>query len=50
MVQDPLAELLLSGDVTEGDTIPVRAGADGLILGERIGTSGQQPPEDRVVH
>ncbi|HGG04754.1 MAG TPA: ATP-dependent chaperone ClpB [Aliiroseovarius sp.] len=35
-LQDPLAELLLSGDVMDGDTIPVSAGPDGLIIGEPV--------------
>ncbi|MGR3615190.1 MAG: ATP-dependent chaperone ClpB, partial [Paracoccaceae bacterium] len=38
-LQNPLAELLLSGDVKDGDTLPVSAGADGLIIGDRLGTS-----------
>ncbi len=33
-LQDPLAELLLSGEVLDGDAIDVTAGADGLILGD----------------
>jgi ATP-dependent Clp protease ATP-binding subunit ClpB len=31
-IQDPLAMLLLSGEVREGDTVAVEAGADGLTL------------------
>ena len=31
-IQDPLAMLLLSGEVREGDTVVVEAGADGLTL------------------
>jgi len=31
-IQDPLAMMLLSGEVHEGDTIVVEAGADGLTL------------------
>ncbi|WP_316013600.1 ATP-dependent chaperone ClpB [Roseobacter sp. HKCCA0434] len=34
-LQDPLAELLLSGEVRDGDTIPVTADSDGLVLGDR---------------
>ncbi len=49
-VQDPLAEMLLAGDVMDGATVPVTAGAEGLIIGDRVGTSGRQPPEDAVVH
>jgi len=49
-VQDPLAEMLLSGDVLDGSTVPVSAGADGLIIGDRVGSTNRQPPEDAVVH
>ncbi|MDO5757988.1 MAG: ATP-dependent chaperone ClpB [Rhodobacterales bacterium] len=49
-VQDPLAEMLLAGDVTDGSTIPVTIGPDGLIIGERVGSTTRQPPEDAVVH
>jgi ATP-dependent Clp protease ATP-binding subunit ClpB len=31
-IQDPLAMLLLSGEVRDGDTVAVEAGADGLTL------------------
>jgi ATP-dependent Clp protease ATP-binding subunit ClpB len=46
-VQDPLAELLLSGDVKDGDTVEVTAGPDGLIVGDRVTpppAPGGEPP------
>ncbi|WP_371171428.1 ATP-dependent chaperone ClpB [Aliiroseovarius sp. 2305UL8-7] len=49
-LQDRLAEMLLAGDVMDGDTISVTAGAEGLIIGDRLSTSNQQPPSDAVVH
>jgi len=49
-LQDPLAEMLLSGDLMDGATVPVSAGSDGLIIGDRVGSSNRQPPEDAVVH
>ncbi len=49
-LQDQLAEMLLAGDVLDGDTITVNAGAEGLIIGDRVGTSHREPPEDAVVH
>ncbi|WP_417269406.1 ATP-dependent chaperone ClpB [Celeribacter sp.] len=49
-LQDPLAESLLSGEVSDGDTIAVTAGADGLIIGERKGASNRPKPDDAVVH
>ena len=49
-LQDPLAELLLAGDVKDGDTITVTAGAEGLIIGDRVGGSNRPKPDDAVVH
>jgi ATP-dependent Clp protease ATP-binding subunit ClpB len=49
-VQDPLAELILAGDVKDGDEIAIDAGADGLIIGDRVGSTRRQPPQDAVVH
>ncbi|WP_412509295.1 ATP-dependent chaperone ClpB [Roseovarius sp. SYSU LYC5161] len=49
-LQDPLAEALLSGDILDGSTVPVTAGASGLIIGDRVGSTNREPPEDAVVH
>ncbi len=49
-LQDQLAEMLLAGDVTDNDTVHVSAGADGLIVGDRISRSNRQPPQDAVLH
>ncbi|SDF39692.1 ATP-dependent Clp protease ATP-binding subunit ClpB [Celeribacter baekdonensis] len=49
-LQDPLAELLLSGDVVDGDTLPVSAGSGGLLIGEKTGASHQPKPDDAVIH
>ncbi len=49
-LQDPLAEMLLSGQILDGSTVQVSAGAEGLIIDDRDGTGRQQPPEDAVVH
>ncbi|MHC0054161.1 ATP-dependent chaperone ClpB [Actibacterium sp. D379-3] len=49
-LQDRLAELILAGDVKDGDTIHVSAGADGLIIGDRVGTSHRAAPGNAVVH
>ncbi len=38
-VQDPLAEMLLAGEVTDGATIPITAGSDGLLIGARVSAS-----------
>jgi len=49
-LQDPLAEMLLAGDIGDGQTIPVSAGSEGLIVGDRVGNSKRGRPEDAVVH
>ena len=49
-LQDQLAEMLLAGEVADGDTIHVTAGADGLIVGDRVASSNRRPPQDAVVH
>ncbi len=49
-LQDPLAEMLLAGDVNDGDLVPVSAGPDGLIIGDRVAASNRPRPDDAVVH
>ena len=49
-LQNPLAEALLAGEIKDGETVPVSAGADGLIIGDRLGTSDRPRPDDAVVH
>ena len=49
-IQDPLAEALLGGEVKDGDTVPISAGADGLIIGDRLGTSDRGKPDQATVH
>lgn len=49
-LQDQLAEMILSGDVTDGAQISVSAGADGLIVGDRVAPSNRPKPDDAVVH
>ena len=38
-LQNPLAEMLLSGEVLDGETVPVSAGPEGLIVGSRVGSN-----------
>ncbi len=49
-LQNPLAEMLLAGDVMDGDAIPVTAGSEGLIIGDRVGGTNRPRPDDAVVH
>jgi len=49
-LQDQLAEMLLSGDVLDGESVAVSAGSDGLIVGDRLSESNRPKPDDAVVH
>ena len=49
-LQNPLAEMLLSGDLRDGDTIVVSAGPDGLVIGDRIAAANRPKPDDATVH
>lgn len=49
-LQDPLAEMILAGDVREGQTVTVSAGVDGLIIGDRIGATHRARPDNASVH
>ena len=49
-LQDPLAEMLLAGDILDGDTVKVHAGSDGLIIGDRVAATNRPKPDDAVVH
>ena len=43
-LQNHLAEMLLSGDIGDGAVIEVSAGADGLIIGNRVSPSNRPKP------
>ncbi|RUS58884.1 ATP-dependent chaperone ClpB [Pseudorhodobacter sp. E13] len=49
-LQDPLAEMILAGDVMDGSTIAVSASADGLLIGDRVSASQRPKPHVAVVH
>jgi ATP-dependent Clp protease ATP-binding subunit ClpB len=49
-LQNPLAEALLAGDIKDGEIVPVSAGAEGLVIGDRVGSSDRPLPDDAVVH
>ena len=49
-LQNELAEMLLAGDIGDGQVIEVSAGADGLLIGDRVAKSNRKPPTDAVVH
>ena len=37
-IQNPIAEMLLSGDIDDNDSVQITVGPDGLIVGDRVGT------------
>ncbi|MFE3836794.1 ATP-dependent chaperone ClpB [Pseudogemmobacter sonorensis] len=49
-LQDPLAEMLLAGDVLDGMTLSVSAGPDGLIVGDRVIASRRERPAQVPLH
>ncbi|MEX0368328.1 MAG: AAA family ATPase, partial [Ruegeria sp.] len=49
-LQNPLAEMLLAGDIKDGEKVEVSAGSEGLIIGDRISASNRPRPDDAVVH
>jgi ATP-dependent Clp protease ATP-binding subunit ClpB len=49
-LQDPLAEALLAGEIVDGSAVPVTAGPEGLIIGDRVGATNRERPGDAVVH
>ena len=49
-LQNPLAEMLLAGDIKDGETVAVSAGAEGLVIGDRVSASNRPRPDDAVIH
>lgn len=49
-LQDPLAEMILSGDILNGQTLKVSAKADGLMIGDKISHSTRSPPDSAILH
>jgi ATP-dependent Clp protease ATP-binding subunit ClpB len=44
-LQDPLAEMILSGTVLDGATVTVSAGPDGLLIGDRVSRGRRERPQ-----
>ena len=49
-LQDRLAEMILAGDVSDGASVEVDAGPEGLIVGGRVASSNRDTPQDAVLH
>ncbi|MEM9250420.1 MAG: AAA family ATPase, partial [Pseudomonadota bacterium] len=49
-LQDPLAEAILAGELQDDAIVKVGAGAEGLLIGDRVGTANREAPEAAVIH
>ena len=49
-LQDPLAEAILGGEIRDGQVVLVTAGPEGLLIGDRVGSSGRDAPEEATLH
>ena len=49
-LQDPLAQMILAGDVLDGATVTISAGPDGLLVGDRVSVTRRERPVAAVVH
>ncbi len=49
-LQDPLAQMILGGEVLDGAVVKVSAGPDGLIIADRVVPSGRTSPPEGLVH
>ena len=50
-VQDPLAEAILAGEIKDGETVPVRLGSGGLLIGDvPAETRPKRAPEGVALH
>ncbi len=47
-LQNPLAEMILAGEVLDGATVQVSAGPNGLIIGDRISASRRSAPKAAI--
>jgi ATP-dependent Clp protease ATP-binding subunit ClpB len=48
-LQDPLAQMLLAGEVLDGATVPVTTSADGLVIGDHT-VQDDDAPRMKLVH
>jgi ATP-dependent Clp protease ATP-binding subunit ClpB len=49
-LQDPLAQMILGGDILDGSAVKVTAGPDGLLIGDRVSASRRSPPQEARIH
>ena len=49
-IQNSLAEMILAGDIVDGDDVTVDVGSDGLLVGGRVAELNGPRPDDIVLH
>jgi ATP-dependent Clp protease ATP-binding subunit ClpB len=49
-LQNPLAEMILGGEIMDGSTVLVSAGPNGLIIGDRVSASRRAPAVKPAIH
>ena len=49
-LQNPLAEMILAGDVMDGSTVKVSVGPEGLLIGDRVSASRRDRPAEAIIH
>ena len=49
-LQDPLAEMILSGALLDGASLRIGAGPEGLVIGDRVIASRKPRPPEAVMH
>jgi ATP-dependent Clp protease ATP-binding subunit ClpB len=49
-LQDPLAQMILAGEVLDGATLKVSASLKGLLIGDRVSASRREPPQESIIH
>jgi ATP-dependent Clp protease ATP-binding subunit ClpB len=49
-LQDRLAEMILGGEVSDGTSVVVSAGSEGLLIGDRVASTNRPKPDSATVH
>ena len=49
-LQNPLAEMILAGDVMDGSAVKVSVGPEGLLIGDRVSASRRDRPAEAIIH
>ncbi|WBL32907.1 ATP-dependent chaperone ClpB [Sinirhodobacter sp. HNIBRBA609] len=49
-LQDPLAELILGGEILDGATVTITANENGLVVGGKVSASSRRAPADAILN